>query len=141
MATVNETQATLRIMGEDLLPDHITELLGHKPTSEQVKGQVFKKNGKERIARSGMWRLEASNRTPGDLDAQIAEIFSQLTEDLSVWKTISERYRLDLFCGLFMGKWMEGISISSASLLILGEREVEIGLDIYGADENECNDA
>jgi len=43
-------------------------------------------------------------------------------------------YKIDLFCGLFMGGSNEGISISPESMVALGLRHMELGLDIYGAD-------
>lgn len=38
MALINRTLATLRIIGEDLLPQDISNVLGGFPSQEQVKG-------------------------------------------------------------------------------------------------------
>ena len=102
-----------------------------------IKGEPFSwsKQGKPRIAKSGMWRLEASEKTPGNLDEQVTEILSQLADSMDVWRSLSERYTLDLFCGIFMDSSMEGISLSAKSMLELGHRGIEIDLDIYGPDD------
>jgi hypothetical protein len=52
--------AALRIIGDDLLPEEITLILGCQPTSANVKGRVIpgKKTGRERISRTGGWHLE-----------------------------------------------------------------------------------
>jgi hypothetical protein len=77
-----------------------------------------------------MWRLCAADREPEGLDGQIAEVLSKLTDDVSVWNAIAERYKLDLFCGLFMNERNEGLSISPLSLSALGLRHIELGLDM-----------
>jgi hypothetical protein len=137
MAQLQRSAATLRISGDDLQPAEITRLLGCDPSAAQTKGEqvVGRNTGSARIASTGMWRLAASKREPGDLDGQIAELLSKLTDDLNVWGSIARTYKLDLFCGLFMGGGNEGLSISPESTAALGLRHVELGLDIYGGDE------
>jgi len=134
MATLERTVATLRISGDSLDPAEITTLLGCAPTTAQTKGQLIigKHTGAERIAKFGMWHLEASPQEPGDLDAQIAELLGRLTDDLGIWKQIASTYNSDLFCGLFMAGSNEGLSLAPASLVALGGRGIELSLDIYG---------
>jgi hypothetical protein len=141
MAQVQKSSVTLRIGGDDLIPDEITKLLGAQPTSAEIKGQriVGRKTGHVRIAKMGMWRLQAKDREPEDMDAQIQEILGQLTSEIPVWRGIGERYEIDLFCGIFLGGSNEGMTLSAASLASLGERGIEVGLDIYsGGDEDEA---
>lgn len=130
---------TLRIIGDDLLPHEITDLLGVSPTRAQTKGDeiVGKTTGQIRIAKAGMWRLSTLDREPEDIDGQIREILSLTTSDLAVWRNITERYRADLFCGLFVRVSNEGLSISAASLEALGARGIELSLDIYGGSDGE----
>ncbi|MCG7932908.1 MAG: DUF4279 domain-containing protein [Candidatus Thiodiazotropha lotti] len=137
MAQLDRSVATLRIAGDDLQPTEISVLLEHAASKEQVKGEVIigKVTGRSRTAKIGMWRLEATDATPEDLDGQIAELLGKLTGNLCVWEQIAARYKIDLFCGLFMNVSNEGLSISVESLKALGERGIELGLDIYGPDE------
>src|SRR5437773_1767306 len=104
MAHVQKTVVTLRIGGDDLVPDEITKLLGAKPTATQTKGEklIGRKTGHVSIAKMGMWRLRTKDREPEDMDSQIHEILSQATSDLSVWRSIGEKYQIDLFCGIFL---------------------------------------
>jgi hypothetical protein len=139
MAHLKKSVVTLRICGDDLVPEEITTSLGVSPTTAQLKGEkiVGRKTSTVRIAKSGMWRLRASNREPEDMDGQIREIFSQMTSDLAVWRGITKRFQVDLFCGLFMGCSNEGLTLSPESLTTLGERGIKIGLDIYAGDDDE----
>jgi hypothetical protein len=137
MAQLDRSVATLRIAGDDLDPSEISVLLGHAASKQQVKGEIFggKVTGRSRTAKTGMWRLEATDATPEDLDGQIAELLGKLTGDRKVWEQISNKYDIDLFCGLFMKVSNEGMSISAESMKALGARGIELGLDIYGPDE------
>ncbi|WP_428240756.1 DUF4279 domain-containing protein [Gynuella sp.] len=137
MATLSRSRVSLRIIGDELVPDEVSALLGCDPTTKKVKGQPFAwtKQSKPRIAKSGMWRLKATDRSPGNLDEQIAELLALVTRNIDVWTSLREKYSIDLFCGLFMESAMEGISISSESLLALGRRGIEIDFDMYGPDD------
>jgi hypothetical protein len=143
MAQIQGSAATLRIAGDDLQPAEITRLLGCDPSAAQTKAEqiIGRNSGSTRVASTGMWRLVASKREPEDLDGQIVELLSKLADDLNVWASIARTYRLDLFCGLFMGGSNEGLSISPESMTALGLRHIELGLDIYGGDETASNES
>ena len=144
MAQIRQSVVALRIIGDDLLPDEITALLGTPPTRAVVKGETGKhivgpKVGDVRVARSGMWTLEAQDREPEGMNGQIHEILSRMTDDLSIWQSITKRFRVDLFCGLWLTGSDSGMTLSPQSLVALGERGIELGLCIYGDDEHETS--
>ena len=120
-------------MGETLDPEHVSRILGCQPTRAEKKGEVYASRNRkfERIARAGIWTLEANEKEPADLDLQVNEILSQLPCDLSIWHALSKKFELDLFCGFFMEKSNEGIDISPSSLEQLGARGIALALDIY----------
>jgi hypothetical protein len=136
MAIVSRTSVSLRIIGDDLIPSDITDKLGCKPSSAFSKGDVhsYKNDGTPRLSKIGIWSLKAEKKKPGNLDIQIRELLNQLTMDLDVWKLISTKNKIDLFCGLFMENQMEGINISAQCLYEVGVRNIEIDFDIYGAE-------
>jgi hypothetical protein len=136
MATVQRSVATLRVMGDSLQPELITQVLGCEPTSAQRKGDdLTGKSGASRVARFGMWRLEAAAREPADLNEQVSEILAKLTQDLEVWRSVTAAHTTDLFCGLFMDRRNEGLELSSTSMAALGSRGILLGLDIYSGDD------
>ena len=134
MGPVQKSVATLRISGDDVIPAELTKLLGHAPSAAQEKGELIRRTGAERIARIGMWRLISAEREPEELDEQIGELLNKLTDDMEVWRDLAGKYRIDLFCGLFMGSGNEGLSVSLSSLLALGQRGIELALDIYASE-------
>jgi hypothetical protein len=105
MATISRAKATLRIMGDSLIPEEVTSVLGGTPREAQRKGQALRgQTGISRTAKFGMWRLRATGTAPGDLDAQVQEILSQLTDDIAVWNRLASQYDIDRYCGWFMEK-------------------------------------
>ena len=82
-----------------------------------------------------MWRLCASDREPEDIDGQIREIFSQISADVAVWQNLSKKYRVNLFCGVFMTETNDGSSISPKSMATLADRGIELWFDIYAPDK------
>ena len=139
MAHLHRSVAALRISGDDLLPEEVSKLLGATPTLARTKGEeIVYASGRTRIAKIGQWHIEATDAEPENLDAQVKEILSQLTGDLAVWSVLSKRFDIDLFCGWFMQSGNEGLTISPATLLALGERGIELSVDIYAPT---CDDA
>jgi len=138
MGALAYSQVTLRIFGDDLIPEDVSNLLGAKATKSKKKGdeKVDKVSGKVRIAKTGSWHLNAEKREPEDLNAQIEEILSQLTSDLAIWEKLCQSYKVDMFCGLFMGNWNDGLSLSPETMQALGQRGVVLSLDIYNGSDD-----
>ena len=133
MAAIARTLASLRIIGDDLDPNEITKMLGAAPTQAARMGERRAgKSGREIVARTGSWRLEAAEREPGDLDAQLREIFAQVTSDLAVWSELRRHFRCDLFCGLFLDDGNESLDLEPETLGLIAARGLRLCLDIYG---------
>jgi Domain of unknown function (DUF4279) len=127
------SKAALRLVGDDLVPNEITGLLKCEPTTARLKGQVLVlKNGREHTARTGSWILDASERKPDDLTGQIIEIMNKVNPDPDLWASLTGRFRVDMFCGLFMSKNYQGFTLSAQALLVLGARGIEFDLCLYG---------
>ena len=135
MGPVDRTKAALRFFGDDLDPEEISARLGGEPTVAARKGGVWlTPSGKEAVARRGSWRRKVSQRQPGDLDGQIAELFADLTTDLAVWREFATRCQADIFCGLFLSEGNQGFTLKPETLAAIGTRGLVLGLDIYGAE-------
>ncbi len=134
MAHLERSVATLRIMGDELVPEEMSRLLGAEPTSSHERGHqgVSGPSGRIVARNSGMWHLRAKETKPENLDWQVSELLGLVTSDLSVWSSIAARFRVDLFCGWFMGSGNEGVAISPETMVALGQRGIQLSIDIYG---------
>jgi hypothetical protein len=135
MGALDHSLATLRLFGDDLVPENISASLGALPTESWHKDQeiVSASTGNVRIAKTGSWRIAAACREPEDLEAQVFELLDQLTNDFAVWDSLSS-YKPNLFCGIFMASGNDGLPLSSQAMLALGQRGIALDLDIYDSE-------
>ena len=138
---VDRTTVTLRIFGDDLNHTEVSRLLGCQPSKAHAKGEarfiegdallIAKTFGLERIARTGSWQLKSDEDRDVDLAAQIEKLLSRVNGDLDVWKKLTEKYEVDLFCGLFLEDIARELWLSAEVLQMLAARRLSIGFDIY----------
>ena len=131
MAQLHKSAATLRIAGDAVDPSAITRLLGCEPTDSYRKGDIKRSKHQDIVRRTGLWRLEASDREPEDLEAQVQELLSRLSPDLSAWQSLARQFEIDLFCGFFMKGCDEGLELSAHALRALGDRGIKLALCLY----------
>lgn len=141
MTELTETAASLRFYGDDLDPDPITKALGAHPTVGVSKGGVWHTStGAPKVARYGFWMLHVPRRRPGDLDGQVIELLSQLTQDLSVWKDLTTRFNSNIFLGFFLREFNEGIGLKPETSLMVGQRGLLLNFDIYSGKDDPDED-
>lgn len=132
MAALHETTLALRFFGDDLDPDEVTARLGCPPTKGAKKGGIWiTKRGTENTARTGSWLLISNDRQPGDLNAQVADLLSLLSDDLLVWADFTARFDASVFCGIFVEQSNEGEDLSTETLQRLSSRNLRLSLNIY----------
>lgn len=137
MPNLHASLVTLRISGDHLVPDQIASLLGAQSTHAHIKGErsLGKRTRISTVRKSGTWQLSAIDREPADIDGQIQEILRKTSGNLDAWRDIGKRYDVDLFCGLFLDRDGEGITVSAQSLEALGTRGIDLSLNIYAGDK------
>ncbi|MGE0056133.1 MAG: DUF4279 domain-containing protein [Hyphomicrobium sp.] len=68
---------SIRLQGDELIPNQLTELLGCCPTRAWAKGDLKDVSNRQILAKSGLWRL-SSEKTACTLDAQVSALYKQL---------------------------------------------------------------
>lgn len=121
---VDRSKMSIRIIGKSVDPNEITKRLGHEPTKgdKSVKGYVFKK---------GSWTLSAPESIGANIDNQVDWILRLLTKGLIIWKTITEKYAVDIFTGLFLEAMNRGICLAPNTMQKLSSSGIERAFDIY----------
>ncbi len=132
MAIINKTTVSLRFRGDELQPEEISTMLSCQPDlSAPRNGTLRDRRGVGRVSETGIWHKSVARRSPGNLDEQVAEFLALVTDDLAVWQRLTTQFRADIFSGLFMDEHNQGLSISPETLLALGARGLELGVDVY----------
>jgi hypothetical protein len=132
MSQVHYSAACLRLFGDDLEPDEITHILRCAPTAAHRTGEVIRyKSGRERVVKCGNWQLNANKAEPEDINRQVRWLLSQVEPDPDAWKRLTQRFEVDIYCGLFMKRSNEGFSLAPDVMALLGERGIHLGFEIY----------
>ncbi len=119
--------------GDDLDPTEISKLIGKPASVARKKGDQFKTPiGRSVTSRTGLWSIGVDDRAPGDLNSQVVEILEGTTQDVEVWRALSRKFNVEIFCGIFFEHGNEGFNISPDTMWLLGSRGIAIELDVYG---------
>ena len=124
---------SLRFFGDDLDPDEVSRLLGSPPTDSARRGDLVQLRTRSFTAPSGSWRLSTEQSTD-DIETQLVAMFGRLTDDLSVWQSLTTRFDADLFCGVFLVWQGHGFDMSPRLHRLLADRNLLIVFDIYASD-------
>ncbi|MBK1616575.1 hypothetical protein CKO44_24340 [Rubrivivax gelatinosus] len=126
-----KSAVSIRVCGGDLEPDEITAALGSAPSMSYRKGDLISPGRSAAVWKYGMWILKASESEPADFEKQVDQLLSTLTLDFSVWRSLGQRYQVDLFCGFFMDHRNQGFTLAVPTLSALVVRGIEPGFEIY----------
>lgn len=93
MARVFKTAASLRFHSDDLDPSELSPCLWCEPTLGVKKDAIWvSRKEREIVATSCRWLLKTDDVEPGDIDQQIASLFSGLSDDLARWREHAHVY-------------------------------------------------
>ncbi len=65
------------------------------------------------------------------MEELIERLFSQTTQDLTIWQRLTEKFDADLFCDLWCERWNREIDFSPEILKQIVERGLRLDLDVY----------
>jgi len=129
----------LRVCGDELDPEEITQLIGRAPSRSQRKGQpALDGSGQvRRLARTGSWLLDFPLSSGTTIAEGIEALVAGLLSDREVWATIAQRFRLELLCDVFVRGVNQGFTLPAQVLEMLTRRCIELSVDIYGESDQE----
>jgi hypothetical protein len=65
------------------------------------------------------------------LEKQIFQLFSRLSDNLEIWRMLTDQYNSDLFCGLYTESWNREIDFSPELMAQISARGLTLRLDTY----------
>jgi hypothetical protein len=135
---VDGVSVSLRFFGSLLDPAEITQALGCEPSRVRRRGEIVKNafTGQSVIETSA-WILSSPRAAAATLESEIRRLLARLPNELGVWQGLTNRYRGDLFCGLFLEEFNRGTTVSAELLGLLVDRGLALTLDIYSEGSGE----
>lgn len=128
---IPKLRVSLRIRGDALDPEFLTQQFGITPSRSARKGETLIRQGRERMQETGVWvyRLEVPPAT--ELGEAIGLLLEVFPEDSTLWGEITSAYTADVFCGMFLEDDHQSTVVGPEILTALGRRGLPISLDCY----------
>jgi hypothetical protein len=120
--------ATLRIHGEDIPFDEITNRLGVQPTYSHRKGES---RGAGRPSyRDDAWHFGSTLPETEPLERHLDELWRVLKPATEYLKNLKASFKVDVFCGYRSNCDMAGIQVSHTSLELFTALEIPFGVSV-----------
>lgn len=134
------TRASLRIFGENLVPDDISSSLNLAPTQTHLRGQ--RKSEKVPLVwKHSMWLLQSPLGTNEELPRHLEWLLGELEPRATTLKELSTQFKVDLFCGFSSENGQGGFTLSAELLCRLANLGIPIALDLYPPQAGETGGA
>ena len=129
---VPRLRLSLRIEGDTLDPDFLTQQLGVTPSFTATKGAPDARGGRNAPHETGIWtyRLEVPPDT--ELGDAIGMLLNVLPDDTTLWEELASTFRLQVFVGVFLQADNQSTLLDAEVLAALGRRGWTISFDLYG---------
>lgn len=141
--TCERTLAELRIYGDHLDPEEVTERLQLEPTTIQRKGEVVTNSlGRQRVVKIGGWFLSSENHVASkDLRRHLDWLNNLIAPRVAELRDIQERQDIvmTVHCIWWSAHGQGGPTLWPEQMRVLAELNLECSFDIsfYGDDEEQ----
>ncbi|MEN0040142.1 MAG: DUF4279 domain-containing protein [Pseudomonadota bacterium] len=129
----------LRLRGDDLDPEYVTEIIGVAPTTANRRGELMERPIKPTPHRTGSWQLAAPDVSDchhsETLERQIHWLLEQCTGNLENWKKLAELFEIDLFIGIHIGNTLAAFGLEPQTMRLLAERGIVLDCHLYCGSE------
>ena len=134
---VDRFKITLRVSGDNLDPEQITSILKCRPTRSHIKGSrsITTPSGNISVPKKSQWALTINSKDYENGEIELEEglkiLLGKLPSDAKLWRSMTTKYDVDVFCGLFLKTRNRGFGLSAKALKVLSHRHLKIGFDLY----------
>jgi hypothetical protein len=120
--------ATLRIHGDDVPFEEISERLGVQPTNLHRKGE--RRGPKSPAYRDDAWHFEPSLPETEPLERHIEALWQVVRPAVDYLKALKQRLKVDVFCGYRSNCDHAGFEVSHTCLELFTALEVPFGVSV-----------
>jgi len=124
-------------MGDKLDPGQITSILKCLPTRSHTRGSrsITTPSGNISVPRKGQWALTINSKDYENGEIELEDglkiLLGKLPSDAKLWRSLTTKFDVDIFCGLFLKTSNRGFELSAKASKMLSHRNLEIGFDVY----------
>jgi len=133
---VPRMRLALRIRGDTLDPDFLTQRLGVLPTASAQKGDE-RDDGRSGDTGEWLYRVDAPVGT--ELGECIEMLLAPLPDDTTLWEELTSTYTADVCCAMHLEARDQRTTVGAEVLQRLGRLGLSLGFEIH-ADDGEGDD-
>ena len=126
---VPRIRVSLRISGDSLDPDFITQQLGVTPTMSARKGDPPRRGTEPRDV--GVWVYRPDVPPDTELGDALDLLLESLPEDATLWEELSSTFAVDVFCGVFLEADNQATRIDAAVIARLAHLGLAVSFDFH----------
>jgi hypothetical protein len=134
------SRASLRIFGETLEPEEVGVALGLAATRSHLKGELRSTRYKA-VWRESAWLLQSPLADENDMVDHLKWLLDVFEPKLDLVAELSNKYKIDFFCGFSSGNGQGGFRLDSVTLHRIAKFGIALHLDLYpppmGSDDME----
>ncbi len=130
-ATYFSFSATLRIHGDGVPFEEISQRLGVQPTNLHRKGE--RRGPRSPVYRDDAWQFQPSLPETDPLERHIEALWQVVRPAVDYLKALKQRFKVDVFCGYRSNCDMAGFEVSHKCLELFMALEVPFGVSVVVA--------
>ena len=135
---VDECNVALYFLGDDLDPDHISEMLGCMPTYSHRKGDTIRPSGKHgRPFRTGQWRYSIEGVAPEGPSEIARNLIMRFPTSDSLWESLRESCEFTFVITARTFAWNREFQLDPEVVQWVARIGAQLGVDIYSYGDEE----
>lgn len=124
-------RVALRVRGDALDPEFLTQQFGVAPSFSARKGETVVRDRRESVQQTGVWDYQLDVPPATELGGVIERLLEVFPEDSTLWGELTTAYTADVFCGIFLQDDNQSTVIDPEVLAALARRGLPLSLDLY----------
>ena len=138
-SNIPRLRISLRIHGDTLDPEYLTQQLGISPSFSARRGDPFRGDDGS-VHDSGVWVYRLDVPPDTDLGGVIALLLDRFPEDSTLWEEVTTSYGADIFCGVFLQADSQSTVVDAEVLTRLARLGLPLSFEFYAPSDAEPAD-
>jgi hypothetical protein len=123
-------RASLRIAGEELRPEEVSDLLNLRPTKTRLRGESVSPKARLLMTQS-LWLLESGLSNDRGAPEHLNCLLDLLEPRALEIRALSGNFCVEFFCGFSSGNGQGGFTLDAVTLKRMADLGIALALDLY----------
>lgn len=136
-------RVALRVRGDTLDPDFLTQQLGLAPTFSARKGDEGADGARAPGDDTGIWTYRLPLAEETEMGSVIEQLLALFPGDATLWEELTSTYTTDVCCAVHLQGDHQRTALDPAVLAALGRRGLALRIELHapGTDGGDDDDA